>query len=104
MAETFTQTITVHVTCTVGESGETDFAHYLSEYLTEPSAPFITDYGPDAWGGYDGPKVVRVEVAQNGLVLDTYVAEEPAHDLGSSSPADCRCKHCSTDQSLYFSW
>ena len=46
------------------EGFETNFV----EYLTEEQNPFIGDYGPDAWGGYDGPKVVGVQVSRNGLI------------------------------------
>lgn len=30
----------------------------VQEYLTSPEHPFLEDYGPEAWGGYEGPVVV----------------------------------------------
>lgn len=46
------------------EGFETNFV----EYLTGEDHPFIGDYGPEAWGGYDGPKVIGVQVSRNGLI------------------------------------
>ena len=36
----------------------------LSEYLTSEEGPFHEDYAPGAWGGYDGPFVIGVEVTR----------------------------------------
>ncbi len=38
------------------------------EYMTGIDFPFLGDYGPEAWGGYDGPKVIGVQVSRNGLI------------------------------------
>lgn len=38
------------------------FTKLFAEYLTLPESAFLEDYGPRAWGGYDGPKVAAVEV------------------------------------------
>lgn len=45
------------------------FANTFAEYLTTEGYPFEEDYGPNAWGGYDGPFVTGVIVSQNGLIL-----------------------------------
>lgn len=38
------------------------FLKLFREYLTYPDNPFQTDYGPEAWGGYEGPTVTAVKV------------------------------------------
>lgn len=38
------------------------------EYMTNDESAFLEDYGPDAWGGYDVPKVIGVQVSRNGLI------------------------------------
>lgn len=47
------------------EDAETEFLTLFSQYLSFPQNPFMTDYGKDAWGGYDGPFVRSVEVTKN---------------------------------------
>lgn len=65
-------TVKIAVTPSAGQSqeeAEDKFAVLFREYLTEPGAPFLTDYGAEAWGGYDGPYVSSVDVqrvAQDG--------------------------------------
>lgn len=44
----------------------------FTDYLTEPDYPFLGDYGPDAWGGYEGPKIVGTPVVR--LVSTDYPA------------------------------
>lgn len=34
----------------------------VREYLTSEEGPFWQDYGPKAWGGYDGPRLLSVVV------------------------------------------
>lgn len=54
---------------TVLIEGDADrFDDLFREYLTTPEYPFLVDYGPRAWGGWDGPTVaaVAVEVAAAG--------------------------------------
>ena len=38
------------------------FDQLFAEYMTLPEGPFVEDYGPDAWGGYDGEYVTAVVV------------------------------------------
>lgn len=45
------------------DGSEEEFARLFSQYLTEPEYPFIGDYGPEAWGGWVGPKMTCVVVA-----------------------------------------
>ena len=67
------QTFTVEVTVTT--DGSTDsMRQLLAAYLTQPDSPFIADYGPDAWGGYDGPKVTAVSVAEADGQVRRWVA------------------------------
>jgi hypothetical protein len=40
-----------------------DFDDLFAEYLTTDSYPFLTDYGPHSWGGFEGPLVHAVNVA-----------------------------------------
>ena len=47
----------------------------LTEYLTLPESVFISDYGPHAWGGYDGPFVKSVSV-KSGHGITTWTAPE----------------------------
>lgn len=46
------------------EEAENQFYGLFSQYLTSKEDPFRTDYGPDAWGGYDGPFVKDVAVTR----------------------------------------
>ena len=55
------QTFTVEVTVTTDGDAD-EMRSLLVSYLTQPDSPFISDYGPDAWGGYDGPFVTAVDV------------------------------------------
>ncbi|WP_459793191.1 hypothetical protein [Arthrobacter sp. AD-310] len=57
---------------------EAEFIKLFREYLTNEEGAFQCDYGPDAWGGYDGPTVTSVEVRD---------PEEPAGS-GPSGPAE----------------
>lgn len=41
---------------------EAEFIKLFREYLTNEEGAFQCDYGPDAWGGYDGPTVTSVAV------------------------------------------
>lgn len=34
----------------------------VSQYLTLTDYPFLVDYGPDAWGGYEGPRIRNISV------------------------------------------
>jgi len=43
----------------------------VSQYLTLTDYPFLVDYGPDAWGGYEGPRI------RNGLKLVTKKRSSP---------------------------
>lgn len=41
-----------------------EVADLFKEYLTGREAPFRCDYGPGAWGGYEGPFVRSVKVTR----------------------------------------
>lgn len=58
----------------VGQSqaeAEAEFAQLFTEYLTQTDGAFQTDYGPNAWGGYDGPTVTSVIVRGPGEPANT---------------------------------
>ena len=57
------------------EDAEAEFTTLFREYLTNKEGAFQSDYGPDAWGGYEGPTVTAVTVTR---------PDEPA---GSASKA-----------------
>lgn len=57
------------------DQDEENFEDLFVEYLTHEDSSFIEDYGPDAWGGYDGPKVVGVQVCRNGLIKGEWRSE-----------------------------
>ena len=44
------------------EEAETEFVTLFREYLTNTDSAFQKDYGPEPWGGYDGPTVTAVTV------------------------------------------
>lgn len=58
---TFTINVTITIDSDEPEEVE-DFIQQTREYLTEKDSPFLTDYGPGAWGGYTGPFVTAVSV------------------------------------------
>ena len=66
-SETDTLTALVTIQLTPGAEG-TEFASEFVYYLTEKESPFWGDYGPDAWGGYEGPTLntVRVDILGSG--------------------------------------
>lgn len=39
-----------------------EFAANFHGYLTDKEGSFQSDYGPNAWGGYEGPFVKEVSV------------------------------------------
>lgn len=53
--------VTLTVKLTVDGDPER-MAALLTDYLTNPENPFLTDYGVDAWGGWEGPFVTEVVV------------------------------------------
>ena len=56
-------TTTIRLLVELDVSGDGDeMARIVTQYLTLADNPFISDYGPEAWGGYDGPFVHRVAV------------------------------------------
>lgn len=59
---------------TVEHDGSSDdaFDALFAEYLTTPDYPFLGDYGPEAWGGYDGPLVHGVQVSVNGIIVGRF--------------------------------
>jgi len=44
------------------EQAEAEFVKLFREYLTLEDSAFQADYGPEPWGGYDGPTVASVTV------------------------------------------
>jgi len=53
------------LTVTIQTDGDTDEMFTLvSQYLTSADYPFLGDYGPDAWGGYEGPIIRSVTVGR----------------------------------------
>lgn len=44
------------------EAAEAEFVALFSDYLINKEGTFQTDYGPEAWGGYEGPTVTHVSV------------------------------------------
>lgn len=46
------------------EQARKEMAALFTEYLTNPDNPFLSDYGEDAWGGYDGPVAGRIRVEE----------------------------------------
>jgi hypothetical protein len=38
------------------------FAHTFEQYISDERFPFRDDFGPGAWGGYEGPFVTDVTV------------------------------------------
>lgn len=42
------------------EAAEAEFITLFQQYLTNNEGTFQADYGPEAWGGYDGPTVSAV--------------------------------------------
>lgn len=60
-------TITTELTIRPGagqtqEQAEAEFVALFRDYLTLKDSAFQTDYGPKAWGGYEGPTVAAVTV------------------------------------------
>ncbi|MEO3931311.1 hypothetical protein WMO79_00665 [Micrococcaceae bacterium Sec7.4] len=60
-------TITTELTIRPGagqtqEQAEDEFVTLFRDYLTMKDSAFQTDYGPKAWGGYEGPRVTAVTV------------------------------------------
>ncbi|MCB5280488.1 hypothetical protein [Arthrobacter sp. ES1] len=60
-------TITTELTIKPGagqtqEQAEAEFVVLFREYLTTKDSAFQADYGPEPWGGYEGPTVASVTV------------------------------------------
>lgn len=67
---------TFEVKVKVDVDADAKFPASFSGYLTDAPGPFMDDYGPDAWGGYEGPKVVGTPEVRNvtGHVPDVFRA------------------------------
>lgn len=48
---------------------EVAFDRHFKGYLTDEDGPFMQDFGPQAWGGYDGPTVSAVTISVDGVVI-----------------------------------
>lgn len=74
-------TVDINLDDPITPEREAEMALLVAEYLTNPEGSFITDYGPEAWGGYDGPKVSRVRVSSDHLEQSTdYADPAPEND------------------------
>lgn len=74
-------TVEIDIDEPIAPAREAEMAQLVAEYLTEPDSSFITDYGPEAWGGYAGPKVSRVRVSSDRLKQSAdYTAPAPKND------------------------
>lgn len=75
-----------------------EFTRIFEQYLTEPEHPFLNDYGPNAWGGYEGPKVVGTPVVTRTTVTTPATAAPtvPCHRPGCT--ADDLCLTCCGDR------
>lgn len=59
--------LTVKLDITPGENqsreeAESEFTRLFRDYLTQLDSQFRIDYGPEAWGGYEGPTVTDITV------------------------------------------
>jgi hypothetical protein len=75
-------TITTELTIKPGsgqtqEQAEAEFVKIFREYLTQDDSAFLADYGPNAWGGYEGPTVAAVIVRGPGEPATTGPADPP---------------------------
>lgn len=69
-------TITTELTIKPGagqtqEQAEAEFVTLFRDYLTQEDSAFRIDYGPKAWGGYEGPTVAEVVVRGPGEPAET---------------------------------
>lgn len=44
------------------EEAQVEFTKLFRDYLTQHDSQFRIDYGPETWGGYDGPTVTDITV------------------------------------------
>lgn len=44
------------------DGNEDEMFDLLKDYVTSEEAPLMFDYGPDAWGGWEGPFITNIEV------------------------------------------
>jgi len=54
---------------------EAEFLKQFAEYITNENGSIIEDYGPKAWGGYDGPVIKRLDVSHNGIIESSWDQE-----------------------------
>ena len=83
--ETTTFDLTLHVTA-IGDAEE--FKKLIAEYMTLDEGVFLSDYGPNAWGGYDGPMVAAIEVRDWYKVLGSWTAPPGAYDTDDDEEDD----------------
>lgn len=53
------------------EEAAEEMAHNLEGYMTDRDGSFQEDYGLEAWGGYDGPRVFNTTVKRAAPVDTT---------------------------------
>jgi hypothetical protein len=59
------------------EEAEAEFVRLFRDYLTMKGSAFQVDYGPEPWGGYEGPTVAAVVVRGPGEPAATAPADSP---------------------------
>lgn len=77
MSSTISTNVTLTIEPSEGQTNEEAAAEFLTlfkEYLQNPEGTFLTDYGEDAWGGYEGPTVSSVHVEELVYDFDTTAA------------------------------
>lgn len=66
------------------------FLETLTNYLRDGDAPFLEDFGVDAWGGYAGPWVLETRVATSSesggvqLIADELLRQSLAEQHGAA--------------------
>ncbi|KIA73378.1 hypothetical protein ANMWB30_23050 [Arthrobacter sp. MWB30] len=63
------------------EQAEAEFVQLFRAYLTTKDSAFQKDYGPEAWGGWTGPRAIAVTV---------HDPEEPAETSPDAPSRDQR--------------
>ncbi|MFM1966788.1 MAG: hypothetical protein RL134_2513 [Actinomycetota bacterium] len=75
-----TTTRTYLVTVELAGDDPARFDREITNYLASGDGPFAEDFGPDAWGGYDGPRAMSVSVSVSVSVQPEPLPDEPLLD------------------------
>jgi len=70
----FTLSLNIELSGATPEN-EAEFLKQLAEYITNENSSIIEDFGPEAWGGYEGPTLKRLDVSHNGIIEATWDKE-----------------------------